>query len=153
MLSLPAYWRDMPLMCGSLFFTLRTRVYPTIAAVVADAVNRRIVVDHRCVVNVVDVRDVHVGHRTVVVKPSAVPSSAFITATEITVAIADPAIETYMRTPVAVIENKAAATPTPVAWGPKQTDLRSDHPRARHPVVIIVRISPVPRCPEITFAG
>src|SRR5258708_38013983 len=122
----------MPFMCACFFFTPRTRFYPAVAAVVADAVNRGIVVDHRCVVNVVDVRDVYVGHRAVVVKPFALPSSAFLTATEVTVAIADPAIETYMRTPVAVVENKAPATPTPVACSPQHTEFRRYHPLARH---------------------
>src|ERR1700730_18254704 len=152
MLSLHGYGRDMPLMRGSLFFTCRTCVYPTVAAVVADAVNRGRV-DHCCVVYVVDDRGVYVVHRTVVVKPSVVPSSAFITVTEVTVAIADPTIETYMRTPVAIIENEFSATPTPIAWRPKQTDFRSDHPRTGHPVVIIITPSPIPRCPEITVAG
>src|ERR1700676_1501323 len=87
-LSLNGDGRDMSFPCGSLFFGPRTLVDPTVAAVVADAGNRG-VVDHRRVVNVVNLSDVHVVHRTIVIKVSVVPTPTFITVAEVTVAIAD----------------------------------------------------------------
>src|SRR5258708_35146265 len=93
-LHLSGYGRDMFLTCGSLFLGRRTHVDPTIAAVVADASQRR-VVDHGGVVDVVNLSDVHVVHRTIVIKTSVVPTPAFITAAEVTVAIVDSPIQPY----------------------------------------------------------
>src|SRR5512133_2650678 len=154
MLSLNGHRRDVSLTCRSLFFRPRTRSDPAIATVVADPVHRG-VVDHSCVVNVVNGGDVHIVYRTVVVKLSVLPTAAFIALTKVSVAVTDAAVETYCRTPVAVIENKSVASPTPVARGPEETDFRSHHPGTRHPVVIakIIGVSPIPRCPEITLAG
>src|ERR1700680_2013798 len=99
-----------------LFWRLRTSTDPTIAAVVTDPVHRRIV-DHRGVVNVVNVGDVHVVHRTVVVKLPVLPTSAFIALTKVSVAVTDPAIEPYTRTPVAIVENVSVAAPPPIGGG------------------------------------
>src|SRR6266851_573768 len=106
MLSLNGYRRNMFLMYHRLFLRRWTPVDPAVAAVVADAVHRR-VVDHGGVVNVVNVGDVHVVHRTVVEKLSVLPTSALIAVTKVSIAVTDPAIETYLRTPVALIENKS----------------------------------------------
>src|SRR5579864_2359822 len=154
MLSLNGHRRDVSATCRGLLFRPRTGVNPTIAAVIADAVHRS-VVDHRGVVNVVDVGDVHVVHRTVVVKLSVLPTPTFIALAKISVAVIDPAIETYLRTPVAVVEDISVAAPTPIGWSPEQARFRSHHPCPRHPVVIveIVSVSPVPGCPEIALAG
>ena len=100
-----------------------------------------------------NVSDIHVVHRTVVLELSVVPTAAFIALTSIAVAIVDPAVETYMRTPVAFIESVSAMVPAPIAWGPEETGLRSHDPRARHPVIIAVAVSPVAGCPEITLGG
>src|SRR5208283_653605 len=112
----------------------------------------RIVVDYGGVVNIVNVGDVHVAYGTVVEKVSAVPTTAFKAHTEISEAVIDPAVEAYVRPPIAVIENKSVAAPTPIGWSPQKTDFRRHHPCARHPVVIadIVIVGPVPRCPDIT---
>src|ERR1039458_4959046 len=150
MLSLSRYRRDMSLTRRSLVFRPRTRVDSTVATVIADVV--LVVVPHGGVVNIVNVGDVHVVHGTVVEKVSAVPTPAFVTLTEIAEAVIDPAVEAYVRTPVAVIENKSVAAPAPIGWSPQETDFRRHHPCARHPVVIVdvVVVAPVARCPEIT---
>lgn len=87
----------------SLLLRRWARTDPTIAAVVADAVNRGGIVDHRGVVNIVNIGDVHVAHRAVVEKLSALPSPALIAVTKISVAVTDAAVETYLLTPVAVV--------------------------------------------------
>src|SRR5208337_3091789 len=65
MLSLNGYSRNMFLTCGSLIFGPRTRADPASAAVVADPVHRG-AVNHRGVVDVVNLGDVHVVHGAVV---------------------------------------------------------------------------------------
>ena len=81
-----------------------------------------------------------------------VPTSAFVAFSKITEAIIDPAVETYLRTPVAVIEKKTFAAPTPIPWSPQETDFRRHHPCARHPVIIVevVAVGPVAGCPNVT---
>src|SRR5271157_953450 len=155
MLRLSGCGRDMSLTCRSLVFRPRTRSDPTIAAVVADPVHRGVVVDHRGVVNVVNVGDVYVVHRTVVIKLPVLPTSTLVAFSEVSVAVTDSSVETYLLTPVPVIEDISVAAPTPIGWSPEQTGFRSHHPRTRHPVVIVevVAVSPVPGCPEITVAG
>src|SRR5580704_838305 len=143
----------MPLMCGGVFLGGRTLIYPAVAAVVADAVHRRRIVDHRCVVNVVNLGDVYVVNRAVVVKVSAVPAPALIAMTEVAVAVIDPAIETYVGTPVPVIEVEPVPAPGPISRRPEQTGFWSQHPCSRHPIIIVVAVGPVSGYPNIILAG
>src|ERR1039457_2192678 len=136
MLGLGGDGRDMFFMCGDLILRRWTRVDSALASVEADAVHCS-TVDHRCVVNVVNIGDADIAHGTVVIKLSALPTSTLITLTKVSVAITDPAIETYLRAPVAIIENVSVAAPTPISRGPEQTDFGSHYPRSRHPVVIV----------------
>src|SRR5579863_744627 len=75
MLSLLCYRRDMLLVRRSLLFRVWAGTYSTIAPVVADPVHGR-VVDHRGVIRVVNVGDVHVVHRPIVGKLSVFPATA-----------------------------------------------------------------------------
>src|SRR6266481_5294796 len=120
MLSLSTYWRDVSLALRSLLFMRRTCIDPAVTAVVADAVHGS-VVDHGRVVNIVNVGDVHVVHRTVVEKPIVVPTPAFISIAEIAEAVVDPAIEPDSPAPIALMEQKSVAAPTPISWGPEVT--------------------------------
>src|ERR1035437_1343611 len=151
MLSLSRYRRDMSLTRRGIVFGPWTRVDSTGATVVADV---GFAVDHSGVVNVVNFIHVHVVHGTVVEKVVVVPTPAFVTLTEITEAVIDSAIEAHVRPPIAVIENKSVAAPTPIGWSPQETDFRRHHPSSRHPVVIVdvVIVGPVARGPEITVA-
>lgn len=153
-LRLSSHGRGMSLTSGGLLFGPRTRGDPTIATVVADPVHRGGVVDDGCVVHVVNVGDVHIVHRTVVIKLPVLPTSTLVAFSKVSVAITDSAIETDLLTPVALIEDVAIATPTPIGWSPEQSRFRSHHPRTWHPVVIvvIVGVSPVAGGPEITFS-
>ena len=114
------------LMSSSLFLRRGARIDPAVTAVVADMVNRALV--HPGVVNVVDRVDVHVIHGRVVEKMPVVPASALITMTEITEAIVDPTIKTYERAPVALIEKKSTAAPTPIARSPEVADFAEPSP-------------------------
>src|ERR1700719_2079993 len=153
MLSLNGHRRNMSLSRRGLFFRLCTSVDPTIATVITDPIHRGVVVNYRCVVNVVNVGYIHVVHRTVIVKLPVLPTSAFIALTKIYVAVTDSAIDPHTRTPVAIVENVSVASPAPIGGSPQQTGFRSHHPRARYPVVVVVSVSPVPRGPDITIAG
>src|SRR5271157_2998683 len=116
MLSLSGYRPNTPATSSSLFLGSGARVDAAVAAVVADAVNPLV---HPCVVNVVDGVGVHAVHRGVVEKMPVVPAAAFITATEVSEAIVDSTVETYRHAPVAFIEHKSGAAPTPKARSPQ----------------------------------
>jgi len=152
MLSLSGDRGDVSLVGSGFFLSRWSRGDPAGAAVVADPVHCG-VVDHRGVVGVVNVGDVHVVHRTVVLELSVVPTAAFIAPTAVAVAIVDSAVETNVLTPIALIESEPAAAPTPIARRPEEPRLRSHDPGTGHPIVIAVGVSPVARGPEITLGG
>jgi hypothetical protein len=138
--------------CRCLFCCRRASGNSTGAAVVADAVHGGIV-DYRRVVNVVNVGDVHVVHRTVVVKLSVLPTSALIADTAIAKAVIDAAVEADLLTPVAAIPGEGAAAPTPVTGSPEQTNGGRLNPRAWYPEVAFITISPVAGRPQIAGLG
>ena len=123
-----------------------------IAAVVADA--GFVAIDDGGVVDVVDFRDVHVGHGTVVIKAVVIPSAAFIPVAEIAESITDAAVPPNVRSPIPFMEEKGTALPAPVAGRPEEADLRSFDPGSRNPVIVlIVGIpSPITRGPDVTVA-
>ena len=94
MLSLSRYRRDMSVPRRRLFLSCWASVDSTVAAVIADVV--LVVVPRGAVVNIVNIVDVHVAHRTVIKKVSAVPTPAFKAHTEIAEAVIDPAVEAYV---------------------------------------------------------
>src|ERR1700691_678797 len=144
----------MPPTRGRLFLGCRARLNPSIAPVVAHTVYRR-VVHYRRVVNVMDVSNIHIGHRLVIEEVSIVPTSAGKTYAEVTESVVDSTVKTHLRTPKALVEGKCTTTPAPPARGPQEADLRCHHPSARHPVVIGDVVIPIPVTgrPEITIAG
>jgi hypothetical protein len=149
MLGLQRRWRPVLLMCRCLLCLGRAGGNSTGAAVIADMVHPS-VVDYGLVVNVVNAGDVHVVHRTVVVKLSVLPTSALIAETTIAKAVVDPTVEADLRTPVAVIPHVGVAAPAPITGSPEQTNLGSHHPRTRHPEVAFIPVSPVAGRPQIT---
>src|SRR3984885_5964608 len=153
MLSLSRHWGHMSLTGRRLFLRCGARLDPSVAPVVAYAVDRR-VVDDRRVVNVVDVGDVHIRHCAVIKEMSIVPTSAGKTHAEVTESIIDSAVATHLRTPATLVEDKRTTTPAPPPWGPEEADLRRLAPSARHPVVIAGIVIPVPvtRSPDVTVA-
>jgi ADP-glucose pyrophosphorylase len=122
MFCLRGYRRDMSLV-DSLFLRSRTLVYTAVAAIEANTGYGSVV--YSCLVNIVNLRDVDVGHRTIVKKVVVVPTSTFEAMTKVTVAIVDSAIKTYNRTPIALIKNETATVPSPIARSPEETDFRS----------------------------
>ncbi len=153
MLRLRRHRRKMPLACERLLLPRRTRADSTIPAVVADPIYRDVVVDHRGVVNVMNIRDVHIVHRPVIEKPAAIPASAIVAVAEISIPVIDAAVETNLRSPISLIEKISIAAISPIPGSPEISDPRRAHPRSRHPVVVpeIVVVSPVAGRPEEPF--
>src|ERR1700722_7655437 len=136
MLILCGYRREMSLTCGSFFLARGTFVYSTVAPVEAGAINSS--VDHRSVVDIVNLRDIHIIHCAVVEKVSVVPTSAFIPVTKVSESVADAAVESYFRPPIALMEEIAVFFKCPIPWGPEKTNLRGYYPGARYPIVIVI---------------
>jgi len=138
----------------SLFLRRRSPVHST-RTVKAGAVDRRIIVDHRLVVNVVNLRHVHVVHRPVVEEIVSPPIPAIITFSAIPVAVIDPAIETDVRSPITSVPNVHSIVPPPITGCPQEARRRRKHPCAGHPVIIfiVVAVCPVAGRPNIILAG
>ncbi len=144
---------DMSLAFRGLFFAARSRVHATPAAVIADTVYCRIVVDDCGVVGIMDFRDIDVVHLAVVVEAVVVPAAAFITAAEIAVAVIYAAVKTNPWAPITLMENKHSSAPTPIGRRPEKTGLRSQHPGAGNPKIIIPIPGPIARSPDIALLG
>src|SRR5215472_8517589 len=121
------------------------------AAVKADAIDGGVVVDDGGVVRVVNVGHVDVGDGAVVVVVASAPVSAVEAGAGIAKAIVNSAVEADSWSPVAAVPDVETFTPTPIAGSPKQARLRSDHPRAGNPeiVLVLVTVGPVAGNPDI----
>ena len=110
----------------ALFLRRGTPVNAAGAAVVADAIHRRI--GNRRVVYVVHIGDVHVADRAVIEELSALPASALKAFAKITEAVTDSAVEADVQSPVAFIEGIAVAAPAPIPRRPEKTWFGSHDP-------------------------
>src|SRR6202162_2519621 len=141
--------RSVTVMRRGLFRRSRAGGNSTPAAVIADMVYGSRV-DYGLTVNIVNVRNVHVIHRGVVVESSVVPISPSVADATIAVAVVDAAVEADRGTPIAFIPSKGIVAPTPVTGRPEQTSLGRLSPRARHPEIAFFAVSPVTGRPQIT---
>ena len=138
----------------SFFLRRRSSAHST-RTVEASAVYRAVVVDHRLVIHIVNLGDVHVVHSPVVVEIVPPPVSALITFSTVPIAVIYSAIETDARSPVTVIPSVRSVVPSPVSGCPQIAGRRRKHPCARHPVIIFIvfAVSPVAGRPDIIVAG
>src|SRR5208282_4473668 len=152
LLRLSSYRTDVSRVCGSLLFRCWACVDPTLSTVIGNMID--IFDDDPGVVNVVDLRHIHIQHSSVIEKVSVIPTSSLKAVSEITETVINSTVKAYLWTPIAVVEDKPAATPTPVAGRPQKPNFGRHYPRAGNPVVIIVIgvPSPVPWGPEIAVA-
>ena len=127
------------------------RASSTISAVIAHVVVRS-VVDDGLVVDIVNVRDVHVIHRTVVIEGSVSPISALIAGPTVTEAVVNASVEANVRTPIAAIPRVGVVALTPIARRPEQASFGRHHPRTWHPKVAFISISPVAGSPQIAVS-
>jgi hypothetical protein len=140
--------RNVPVVLSSQLVRARPCVHAAFTAVEAHA-SYIVIVDNRSVVNVGDVYTTEVGNGAIVVKRVTTPVAALKTNTTVTVPVVDTTVETYVRTPVALVPEIEAVTPAPITGSPKITRLGRHHPRARYPVIVIITVSPVARCPDV----
>ncbi len=140
--------RRVSLVHSSLFCCGWSSGNSTLAAVIADMVNRGFV-DHGLLVNVGDVRGVHITHRAVVEEVSVIPITAAVTDAAITEAVVDAAIVADTLPPVAFIPGKSVAAPTPISWSPEQAHGGRFDPSTRHPEIAFIPICPVTGRPQI----
>jgi hypothetical protein len=127
-----------------------TGINSTLATVEADVVGGP--VDHRLRVDVVNVCDINIVHRPVVVEGSIIPIATLVAVSTVAEAVVDAAVETDLRPPVAIVEHVCAVVPAPVAGRPKQTRFRRFRPRAWHPVITFVAVGPVAWRPDVALS-
>src|ERR1035438_4791191 len=116
MVSLNSYGRKMLLSCRCYLLRVCTRRDAAGFTIEVDAI--LIVIPDRNVVDIVDSRNIHVVHGTVIEEVSAIPSASFISLAVVAEAIIDPAIKAYFRPPVAFIEEIASVAPPPITRCP-----------------------------------
>jgi hypothetical protein len=133
------------LLCGG-----RTGVDTTSPTVVANVA--RGPVDYRFRVDVVNSCDIDIVYRPVVVEGSIIPVATLIAIATVAEAVVDAAVETYLRSPVAIVEHVRAVIPAPVAGGPEQARFGSFHPGAWHPVIAFVAVGPIARRPDVALS-
>lgn len=136
------------------FFLRRRPSAHSTRTVEASAVYRVVVVHHRLVINVVDYCYIDVIHRSVVVEIVSAPISTLVTFSHIPIPVIYPAIETDVRSPVAVIPLVYSVVPSPISRRPQVAGRRRKHPCAGNPVIIFIvfAVSPVAGRPDIIFA-
>jgi hypothetical protein len=137
------------------FFLLRRSSAHSTRTIEASAVYRGVVVNHRLVIDIVNLGHVHVIHRSVVVEIVSPPISALITFSPISIAVIYSAVETHVGSPVTVIPYVCPVVPSPVTGCPQVAGRRREHPGAGNPVIIfiIVAVSPVAGRPDIIISG
>jgi hypothetical protein len=109
--------------------------------------------NNRVVIDVVHHGDIHIIHRAVVVEVAGVPVTALVPGTRVSVTVVHAAIEANVRPPVAAEESIVVVNIAPVAGRPERTLIRSLNPDARHPVVSIRGVVPVPGRPQVPITG
>ncbi len=91
----------------------------------------------------VDVADVHMHDRGVVVEVVAAPLSAGKADAAVTEAIVHAAVVTDVPSPVALMKAIPATFPTPVGGRPQRAFIGSRHPGSGNPEVALVAVGPV----------
>ena len=129
-----------------------TSVETAVTAVIADAADVAFV-DHRAVVDVVNVGDVYVIHRAVVEEMIVIPVAALVAEAAIAEAVVHAAVKADVRAPVTDVPEITAAAPTPVARSPQETDLGRQDPDARNPVIAASRVGPIAGSPNVSVSG
>ena len=109
--------RNVPIVLSSQLVRARPCAHAAFTAVEAHA-SYIVIVDNRPVVNVGDVYTTEVGNGPVVVKRVTTPVAAVKTNTTVTVPVVDTTVETYVRTPIALVPYIEAVTPAPITGSP-----------------------------------
>lgn len=151
MLRLRRYRRNVFLMCGPFFIGSRPRIDTPVAAVIADT-RAAVVVNDRCVVDVVNLSGIDIVDGTVVIEVSSIPAAAFISVAEVTVAVVNATIKADLRSPVALVKDVSTTAPCPIAGSPEITRFWSHDPRTGHPVIVRSIPGPIAGSPYVAVA-
>src|SRR5271168_462954 len=111
-------------------------------AVEADPVDRD-AIDYRLVVYVVNVGDIHMAHRAVVIKFMTLPMSAGVTAAGVSETVVDAPVEPDGRAPVAFVPRIPPVAPTPIPRRPEQPKFGRLHPGPGNPEVAVLVVVPI----------
>jgi len=112
------------------------------------------VVDHGFRVHVRDIGDTDVIHGPVIEERAVVPIAALVSYTGVTETVADAPVKADGRPPVSSVPAVGSVAPAPVPGRPECALEGRRYPRARNPVVSIVRIPrPVSGRPDIPGPG
>ena len=143
--------------CGCMWLTQRRQLcwprpslQPASSAVVARPHGR--VIHYVAVVNIPHATFAKIVRRPVVVKVAAVPIPALVAHAKVPKPIVHIPIEPNVRSPISMEERIPPTGISPVRRRPQRVLIRRFHPRARNPVVPLLRIIPISRCPNIPIA-
>jgi hypothetical protein len=95
--------------------------------------------------------NIYTGNGCIVTKSSTFPPATPITVAKVTIPIVYTTVKPNMRAPVPGMKYINAAGEIPIVRRPKKPYLRCKHPHAWYPIVAVIAVSPVARCPNIPF--
>src|SRR5580658_1037491 len=121
----------------------RLRVNAALTAVVTYVIVVAAVDDGFVHIGIVDHRPVDVGHGGVVTEGAAVPFTADVARSEVSVPVVDAAVESYRSAPVASVPVVCVRPIAPVTGCPEPSRRRRDDPRSRYPVIAARSPSPI----------
>ena len=99
-----------------------------------------------------NIGDVHVVDRTVIVESISVPVPALIANTDVAEAIVNAAVISDMPAPESIVIAISAADESPISGRPQKANLGRLRPGARHPIVALRSIAPISRRPQVAIA-
>jgi len=143
----------MRLLRRGFFFRRRRRNRSVLASIEAGVIGGHVVGDDLFIIDVCDVRAADVVDGAIVEERTVIPAAALITGAAITKAVRNSAVKTDVRTPIALVEYIEAVYKPPISGRPEQARMRRRNPGTRHPVVIQIVPSPIPRRPHVTGRG
>ena len=123
-----------------------------IAAIETRVIAGEAIVDYGRVVDIGHVHVGDIGHGTVVIEIPVAPITTGEADAEITEAVVDAAVKSYVGRPIAFPPRIGVVGYHPVSRRPKQSRRRCEHPGSGHPIVIfiLVRIRPVSGRPNVS---
>jgi hypothetical protein len=120
---------------------------PAAEADVAAPVNVSFVHTPAIVKGVMEAMAVYICDRGVVAEVVAMPLAAGKADAAIAEAVVDAAVVAYVPSPVALMEDKPAAGPTPVGGSPQSAFVGGRHPSAANPIKVACAPCPIARRP------
>ncbi len=142
MLALGRSGFDVPITCDRHLRRGGLGIDP-VAAVVTHPVHGN-VVDYGLVVDIGDIDVVDVVDGAVVVQAPTLPVAPFIAFAAVAVAVVHAAIESDVAAPITGVPAEKFAGNAPIAGRPQVLRLWRDHPRTRHPVIVLDVVTPGP---------